>query len=330
MLLNICYFITFSLVSETMSKRLLIADASSLIFRGSAIKHKSDPQYKGGWSFLCRKIFNKIQQLNPTHVCIAGDGYQSSQKRKQISKDYKANRPECPPLIAYQLSNTYILCNILKITYTSYEGYEADDIINTFVTQALKHNFDSIDIIADDKDLFTLLIDSRVAIHKLSKSIINPIQILNPNEDVIPIKQFNVLPYQIPDFLALVGDSVDNIKGCPTIGIKRAQWLLNKYKNIDGIFAQLNDIRMTHKAIAKHLEENENVVREGLSMTKLHDLSDVLRLSVNDMMFDIDSLQMEEVESKLMEFGIETVCKDIKSAKTEISRDFDCAKKEML
>ena len=145
-------------------KRFLIADASSLIFRGAfAIKAK-DPNYNGGWSLLshfaflwnqisdvidniypyslCRTVFRKIEELNPTHVCIAGDGYQSSHKRREILNNYKAHRPDPGDNIKFQLENVSKLCNIMKIIFASQELYEADDVINTFVKQAIDKNFE--------------------------------------------------------------------------------------------------------------------------------------------------------------------------------------------
>lgn len=315
----------------TSSYKLLIADASSLIFRGSTIITK-DPQYKGGWSFLCRKIFQKIQQLNPSHVIVAGDGYDGNSTRREIQKDYKANRPQTPQLIKYQLSNINNFLNILNIGFISIESHEADDIIHTMVKQAISKNFNSIHIVADDKDLFSLLDNNRVYIHRLSKSkyqeSINPITIKNPSIDVIPIKNFNVLPCQIPDFLALVGDSVDNIKGCPMVGYKRAQLLLNQYKNIDGIFNNIDDIKKKQKRIGHNLSENEQLIRMGLQMTKLKDLTNSLPKGIDDFLFDINSIKPELIKSKLSEIGLETLYKEIQKAQKEISRNFDLTQQQ--
>eukprot|EP01084_Bolivina_argentea_P229292 387044_1 len=193
---------------------------------------------------MCRRVFYKIQELQPTHVCIAGDGPQSSHTRRAILKEYKANRPACPELIKYQLKHADVLCDALNMKYVSCNNYEGDDVIHTFVHQAIQQGFDAIDIIADDKDLFALLIHPSVCIHRISKPM-DPIKVEDPSRNAIPLQNFNVLPSQIPDFLALVGDTADNIKGCPTIGAKRAQWLLHKYKNIDGIFNELNHVAQT-------------------------------------------------------------------------------------
>ena len=303
-------------------KRLLIADASSLIFRGSSITAK-DPQYKGGWSYLCRKMFNKIKQIKPTHCIIAGDGYNSNDTRREIQKDYKAFRPQCSDIIKYQLSNIDKLLDILKIPFISQELHEADDIINTFVNQAINRDFEEVHIIADDKDLFTLLSNSRVAIHRLSnKSIdINPIRVINPHKDVIPVKNYNVLPSQIPDFLALVGDTVDNIQGCPGVGFKRAQQLLTQYQNIDGIFNNITKIAKKQKAIANNLRDNEELIRRGLSLTKLKDLSNIIPKNIDHCIFDIDWIDKETTKNKLEEIGLHLLYTEIDKAKKEMTSE---------
>ena len=266
-------------------------------------------------------MFNKIREIQPTHCILAGDGYQSCQTRREIHKDYKATRPECPDLVKYQLANIDQILDIVKIGLIKQEYHEADDIIFTMVNQALSRNFEEIHIVADDKDLFTLLSNSKVFIHRLSSKSteINPIRILDPSTEVIPVTNYNVLPCQIPDFLALVGDTVDNIAGCPGIGYKRGQQLLNEYKSIDGIFSNINRITRKQKTIGKNLRDNEKLIRQGLILTKLKDLSHILPKEIDHFVFDIDLIEKEITKSKLEEIGLNTLYKEIQKAKKEIS-----------
>eukprot|EP01084_Bolivina_argentea_P313016 541994_1 len=296
--------------------RFLIADASNLIFRGASVRRK-DPNYLGGFHYLLRTVFKHIKHINPTHVVIAGDGQDSSATRRDKYPDYKLNRPKCPEVIKHQLINVHHICNAVHIPFITQQRHEADDIINTFVKQAIQHNFHEIHIIADDKDLFTLLDDERVQIHRCYRS--EKIQI--PNNEIIPLSKFMIKPKQIPDFLALVGDPVDNIPGCCCVGIKTAGRLLNMYENIDAIFDNLEDIQKKNKSLARRLKMHKESISNSLSLTKLYDLKDEMEINLDCTRFDVNLID-EQTENKLDQWDLAKLYKKfIVPAKEEISRN---------
>ena len=269
---------------------------------------------------MCRKTVNMIEEIQPTHICVAGDSYGSNTVRRSILDSYKRQRPKCSEMVKYQLANIQRLCKHIGFGYAEHTGYEADDVIHTFVRQALGRDFASIDIIGDDKDLLQLLTDKRVTIHRHYMSTLTPLRIDDPETEVIPIVNLNVLPRQIPDFLALVGDSVDNIPGCPTIGSKRAALLLKTFGCIDLLFKHLDEIERFQtkmkgkceissnfptKSMTGHLRDNEAVIRRGLRLTKLYDLSQEMTVSIDDMEFDRSLFDVEQMWVQLEKCKIE-------------------------
>ena len=122
-------------------------------------------------------------------------------------------RRVCPEIIRWQLANIQsVFEDIIRIHYTALDCHEGDDIINTVVRLALNQDFNSVHIIGDDKDLLSILSDNRVRLHRKSGSLSpSTVHVPHPESDPIPVEDYNVLPHQIPDFLALVGDRVDNI-----------------------------------------------------------------------------------------------------------------------
>lgn len=240
---------------------------------------------------MIKTIVPHIQSFCPTHVIIAGDASDASDYRRQICKHYKRNRPPCPEPIKYQLSNAWKLCDALRLPFVTCSHYEADDVIHTFVHQAIKDNFSHIRIIADDKDLFSLLHDERVEIHRLCRS-----EILNVTNNGIINSSFQTKPLQMPDFLALVGDRVDNIPGCCTIGTQRATMLLNKYENIDEIYANLDEIKAS---MVNQLRVHEEIVYKSLSMTKLIHLGDKMDVCMDNLRFDMNSLLDNQIATDL-------------------------------
>lgn len=134
--------------------------------------------------------------------------------RFEWAADYKANRPEKPPEARESLAQIIDEVCSMGLPLVSVDGYEADDLIATFVAQSRE----PVQIVSIDKDLAALLSET-----------VNMVINGKPFGPAECLAKFGVRPDQIRDFLALTGDSADNIKGCPGIGAKRAAALLTKF-----------------------------------------------------------------------------------------------------
>src|SRR5215831_9420802 len=144
--------------------------------------------------------------------------------RDEMVSDYKANRAPMPDELAVQIPLVHAACEALGVPILTSERYEADDVIGTLATKAGAIGFD-VAIVTGDKDFFQLVHDG--------------IRVFNPKEegtwyDAPAVKEkFGVAPDQVVDVLALMGDTIDNIKGVPGIGEKGARELIATYGTLE-------------------------------------------------------------------------------------------------
>jgi len=200
----------------------LIVDGPYLSYRSFSAPYKLTTK-DGLDSTLIHTFFKSLHKLErehkPTEVIFTWESGISW--RRQLLKTYKPVR-EKEPSHLMQLFDLKKMLQHLGYRQVFSLGDEADDCIATLVFQEEKPT----NIFTTDKDLMQLISDT------------TPVRVIN--KDKIMTKQsvidkFGVIPYLIPDYLALVGDASDNIKGINGIGPKKASTLLNKYKNLENI-----------------------------------------------------------------------------------------------
>ncbi len=154
--------------------------------------------------------------------------------RSQIAADYKATRSPMPGDLAEQVPWVHEACEAMGVPIYTAEGYEADDVIGTLATKAGAHGLDAA-IVTGDKDFFQLVRDG--------------IRVYNPKDegtwyDAAGVKQrWGVEPSQVCDVLALMGDSIDNVKGVPGIGEKGATELISTYGSLDALLQHAPEIK---------------------------------------------------------------------------------------
>src|SRR3990170_1749391 len=146
--------------------------------------------------------------------------------RDELAADYKAGRRPMPDELAEQIPMVHAACEALGVPIVTSERYEADDVIGTLAEQAAAAGFDVV-IVTGDKDFFQLVREG--------------IRVFNPRDegtwyDIVGVKEkFGVLPDQVVDVLALMGDTIDNIKGVAGIGEKGARELITTYGSLDNL-----------------------------------------------------------------------------------------------
>src|SRR5919204_2578922 len=154
--------------------------------------------------------------------------------RDDLVSDYKANRAPMPDELAEQIPMVHAACEALGVPILTSERYEADDVIGTLAEKAAAAGFD-VAIVTGDKDFFQLVRDG--------------IRVFNPKEegtwyDAAAVREkFGVAPEQVVDVLALMGDTIDNIKGVPGIGDKGARELIAAYGSLEGLLAHAGEIK---------------------------------------------------------------------------------------
>lgn len=199
---------------------------------------------------------------NEVRVAAAFDESLTSSFRNEFFAEYKANREQPPAALVEQIGACRALTEALGVATLSSPRYEADDLIATLAAGA----DESVTVVSSDKDL---------------AQILGPSDILwdyarDTRYDATAIhERFGVVPTAIPDYLALVGDTIDNIPGVPGIGAKTAAALLARFADIEAMLADLNGVRAADvrgsKSLAAKLETHAEQARLSRRLATLVD-----------------------------------------------------------
>ncbi len=171
--------------------------------------------------------------------------------RDEMFPEYKANRPSMPDDLRCQIEPLYNIIKAMGLPLLVVPGVEADDVIGTLAHQASSQGMPVL-ISTGDKDMAQLVDDNVTLINTMTDVILN-------REGVI--EKFGIPPELIIDYLALMGDKVDNIPGVPGVGEKTAKALLQGIGGLDALYSRLDEIAALgfrgSKTMAKKLQDNE-------------------------------------------------------------------------
>src|SRR5262245_45436777 len=203
---------------------------------------------------MLRKLLNEHK---PEYIAASFD-LPGRTFRDDLATDYKANRRPMPDELAEQIPMVHAACEALGVPILTSERYEADDVIGTLATKAVAAGFD-IAIVTGDKDFFQLVHDG--------------IRVYNPKEegtwyDAPAVKEkFGVAPDQVVDVLALMGDTIDNIKGVPGIGEKGARELIAAHGSLENLIAHAGEIQQ--KRYREPLLANIDSARQSRELARI-------------------------------------------------------------
>lgn len=181
---------------------------------------------------FCRFLGDFMEQVKPQHIAVLFDESLSSSYRTEIYPEYKANREPAPPELKRQFEQCRRFTRAFGLMECGHPQYEADDLIGTLVMEGRKKGLPST-IVTRDKDLAQLVAKDDLFWDFAGRGKIKYADIPD---------YFGVWPEQIADFLALAGDSVDNIPGVPGVGKKTAMALLQHFGSLDDIYANLDAV----------------------------------------------------------------------------------------
>ncbi|MFG1260081.1 5'-3' exonuclease H3TH domain-containing protein [Xanthobacter flavus] len=215
---------------------VLLIDGSSFLWRAfygsAAVTRRSDGHPVGAISGFCWMIWTLLHEtpaLPPaSHRAMIFDAGRRNW-RHEILATYKANRSEPPDDIKRQFGPVRAACAALPIPMVELAGYEADDLIATYTRKAVAAGA-GVTIATGDKDLAQLVDDrAGVCLYDASKG--------KTMREAEVLERFSVPPAGVLDFLALAGDTTDNIPGVPGIGAKRAAELVSRHGTVEDIIA---------------------------------------------------------------------------------------------
>lgn len=275
-------------------KRLFLLDAYALIYR-SYFAFIKNPRFnsKGLNTSTMFGFVNTLEQLlnkeNPTHIAVVFDVHAPT-FRHEMYNEYKATRDEMPEDIRKAIPWVRKIIEAYKIPILEKKGFEADDVIGTLAKKAEKDGY-QVYMMTPDKD-YAQLVSENIFMYKPGRGG-NEVEVWGITEVQ---ENFEVqTPDQVIDILGLMGDTVDNIPGCPGIGPKTAMKLISSYHSVDGLYEHIEELKGKQK---EKLIENEGQVRLSRKLAKI----------IQDVPLDVDEnkLLMEEPDrDKLKDIFIE-------------------------
>src|SRR5205085_7429995 len=223
---------------DTTKKRLLLVDAPSYLYRAfHALPEFRSPAGEPTGAILgVVNMLRKLKQDFPSDYIAAVFDPKGKTFRDDIYPEYKATRQAMPEDLARQIEPLREIIPALGWPVVVVDGVEADDVIGTLVRHAeTKHGWDSV-ISTGDKDLTQLVTDKVLWVNTMA----TPYEKLDP----AGVKaKFGVPPERIIDYLALIGDSVDNVPGVDKVGPKTACKLIEQYGSLEGVIAHAGEIQ---------------------------------------------------------------------------------------
>jgi DNA polymerase I len=220
---------------ESPSKRLILVDGSSFLFRAyHAIPPLTSPSGEPTNAILgVANMLRKMLADYPTDYFAVIFDAPGKTFRHELYDEYKAHRPPMPDDLRVQIEPLHELVRAMGLPLIMESGVEADDVIGALTKLAEKEGFQVI-IATGDKDMAQLVNDNVVLENTMSNSSMDSAAVLD---------KFGVQPEQIIDYLALMGDAVDNIPGVPKVGPKTAAKWLKQYGSLDKIIACADEIK---------------------------------------------------------------------------------------
>jgi len=274
--------------------RLILVDLSSFIYRAFyAIRMLNAPDGTpvNAVHGVLSMFLKLISDYQPTHMLIAKDS-KGLLKRKEIFPEYKANRQETPADLIAQFDIINKLVDKMGLVSVTKEKYEADDVIGTAAT-IWRNNFDEILIASSDKDLMQFVSDNVKMVDTMKDKVYS-------REDVF--EKMGVWPEQMVDYLAIIGDSSDNIPGMKGIGPKGASKLLNDYKTLEGCIAAKDTY--TDKRIKNAFD---NHLQDAIISKQLVEIVTDLKLDVDFKDLNVLFNPTDDLINFLKELGFKSV-----------------------
>ncbi|MFL6799573.1 MAG: DNA polymerase I [Xanthobacteraceae bacterium] len=245
---------------------VFLVDGSSYIFRAyhalPPLNRKSDGLQVNAVLGFCNMLWKLLRDMRPedrpTHLAVVFDKSERT-FRSKLYPDYKAHRPEPPDDLRPQFSLIREAVHAFDIPSLEQQGFEADDLIATYVREACEAGAKAT-IVASDKDLMQLVSDCVVMYDTMKDRKIGVLEV---------IEKFGVPPEKVVEVQALIGDSTDNVPGVPGIGVKTAAQLIGEYGDLETLLARAAEIKQEKRRQA--LVENAEKARLSKRLVTLDD-----------------------------------------------------------
>ena len=272
-------------MTDSSTQKAILVDGSSYLFRAF---HALPPltNSKGNPTGAIKGVINMIRSLQKgypdSNIIVIFDA-KGKTFRNDIYSEYKANRPPMPDDLRYQIQPIHDIIQAMGLPLLVIDGVEADDVIGTLAQQATEQGIDTL-VSTGDKDMAQLVTEHVQLINTMN----------NEQLDIEGVKnKFGVPPEHIIDYLALMGDKVDNIPGVPKVGEKTAKGLIQGLGSLENLYENLDKVKdlgfRGAKTMAAKLEEHKDqaFLSKVLATIKLdveleQNLSDIKSVPADD------------------------------------------------
>ncbi len=291
-------------MSHNNDKRLYLIDAYAMIFRGYyALIRNPRLTSKGMDTSAIFGFTNSLIQLirkeKPSHLAVVFDVGRENVRTADFA-DYKANRSETPEAIRIAVPYIHKILEAMKIPILGVEGYEADDVIATIACKAEKEDY-SVFMVTPDKD-FGQLVTDKIKIYKPGLKG-GDVEILGVEE--IKAKYEIEDPKQVIDFLAMMGDAVDNIPGLEGVGEKTAMKFLKQFGSIENLLANTDQLK------GKLKEKVEASAERGILSKKLATIICDVPVEFEQHYYDLETPDFEKVREVFGEVEFRRMYEDL-------------------
>ncbi len=245
---------------------VFLVDGSGYIFRAyhalPPINRKSDGLQLNAVFGFCNMLWKLLRDMKaedkPTHLAVVFDVSEHT-FRTDMYPDYKAHRPDPPDDLRPQFPLIREAVHAFDLPCLEQQGFEADDLIATYVREAREAGATST-IVSSDKDLMQLVGDGVVMFDTMKDKKIGRAEV---------IEKFGVPPEKVIEVQALIGDSTDNVPGVPGIGVKTAAQLIGEYGDLETLLRRAGEIKQDKRR--QSLIDNAEKARLSKKLVTLDD-----------------------------------------------------------
>ncbi|NGX56686.1 MAG: DNA polymerase I [Candidatus Anoxychlamydiales bacterium] len=280
--------------------KIYIIDAINYLYRSyyaiGPMTSKKGISTSAVYGFI-RTIKKFVKDFNPKYLVAVFDGENSTKSRKAIYEKYKIHRKRAPDDLypQFDLAKEFLECS--GIPTLCINDVEADDSMASIASWARKEDFE-VYLLTSDKDLYQLIDDHTFALNVHKENLVI--------DEKKVVEKFKVKPKQILDYLAMVGDSADNIPGIPGFGPKTASDLLNEFGTLDYVLQNPDKI--------KNERRKEKIINEreiALLSKELATLNYNVDTPKNHKFYEIKTEDREKLINFYKELNFTTLLKDI-------------------
>ncbi|WP_457625629.1 5'-3' exonuclease [Persephonella sp.] len=283
-------------------KKLILIDGSSYLYRAFyALPPLKSPKGEptGAIYGFIRMLSKLMNEFNPEYIAVAFD-LPGKTFRHEEYKEYKATRKETPDELKQQIPKLKEILKLWGIKIIEIPGYEADDIIATLAKKGKERGFEVI-IVTPDKDMMQLVEEGVYIFNPVTEEIFDREKVK---------EKYGIYPKQFVDFLAMVGDTVDNIIGVKGVGPKTARKLLEQFGNIENILENIDKLK---PKLQEAFEEAKERLEQNKFLVKLK--SDV-PVEVEPQDLHKEKADLITLKKRFEELGFRSLLKEIGKVKS--------------